>query len=172
MEVIGQLFCSEAPDRLHTGRAQFISMELLLLCLSSWSLCGFMLLHSLTRCPDHPSSVCQVLLCSRTLAVNVFLPPSLHIFILSSYLSLTPLSLHCPLSFTCISLLLCHITPPPPAFAVPWSTETNRTDGLRWFPGSAHFNRKQPGIAAGVMCFQGVCRSNSSVLFCKLYMKL
>ncbi len=136
---------------------------------------------SLSEQTPSSSSVCQVLLCSETFAVNclcflsftspnmtdflynilisvsLFITPSLCSFPFHLYLFILSFLLLL-LSTTCISL-----TPPssPPAFAVLWRpTEAIRTDGLRWFPGSTHFYWKQPGTAAGMMLSQGVRRSN------------
>ncbi len=124
-------------------------------------------------------SVCQVLLCCETLAVNCLCFLSFltslnithfffHLYICSFLLS-SALHLHL---FRPLIPPLCHPYPSdsnistpslllPPAFAVLWRpTEAIRTDGLRWFPGSTHCYRKQPGTAAGMMLSQGVCRSN------------
>lgn len=135
----------------------------------SAGLCCF----ALTHWADHRSAVCQVLLCSLILAVYWVLtffsspqnPKHFHFLLLlyiNSSLSSCHLSPHSPLFHLYFSdtTFVMSTQRPNLVFAVLWrSTEANRTDGLRWFPGSAHFYRKQPGIATGMMLFQGVCRS-------------
>lgn len=167
--------------------------EVLRPCLSTGGLCCFVLLqldqalsHYLNR--PHPSSVRpSVCLAGFTFAVNClcflsfFLPLkhyslSLQHFdisvshsfslLLSFSSSHSPSSSSSSSSLPLVSLWLppYHLPPPRP-FAVLWRpTEAIRTDGLRWFPGSTHFYRKQPGTAAGMMLSQGVCRSNNTDL--------
>lgn len=179
-----QCSCSEVPDKLWVRQGSVHQM--LRFCLSTGGLCCFVLLH-LDQGPSHrlgrprSPSVCHVLFCCKTLAVNrlCFLSfiTSLNIFhylylyLCSSLLpsaSFPPLSfnLHLappPLGHLCLSDFTFVISPPPSsplAFAVLWRpTEAIRTDGLRWFPGSTHFYRKQPGTVAGMMLSSGVCRS-------------
>lgn len=147
--------------------------EMLLPCLSTGGLCCFVLLQlPLTVCADITPRLSLRFYFAPTLSLLIVcaflsffhLPkhysPSLHLFNICPCLNL-PLSfpslvmplflLLLLLSATCISDSILVNSPPPPhpAFAVLWrSTEAVRTDGLRWFPGSTHFYRKQPGTAA------------------------
>lgn len=187
--VISQRSCSEAPDELrvrqgsvhqHGGQwdvaSLFVHRGSLLLCaassragslspaprlsvrfyfaprLSLLTVCAFL---SFFTSPNI-SHFLYLCFCSSLLPSAHF---HLYLFIFISLL----------LSATCIyltPLVSTHPpTPPTPAFAVLLRpTEAIRTDGLRWFPGSTHFYRKQPGTAAGMMLSQGVCRSNNIII--------
>lgn len=171
-EVIGQHICSEAPDRLRVWQGSSAwSPVSCCFCLSSG---GSLWLCAASLSPagqTAPRLSARFYFAPRLWLLIVFFisPPTLNILFWSNYLSLCINSFlsSCHLSlpsFTCVSPLSHQL--PLPAFAVLWrSTEANRTDGLRWFPGSAHFYREQPGIAAGLMLFQGVCRAKSPTLW-------
>lgn len=83
--------------------------------------------------------------------LNISVHPSLCCFLSVPRISLTP------------SLSTHHLLPP--TYPVLWRpAEAIRTDDVRWFPGSTHFYRKQPGTAAGMKLFQGVCRSRNILM--------
>lgn len=187
--VISQRSCSEAPDKLrvrqgsvhqHGGQwdvaSLFVHRGSLLLCAAS-SGAGSLSpaprlsvrfyfaprLSLLTVCAFYLFSPPRTFLTfSIYVSVHHSFPLLISISICSSSSrssSLPPVS---------IWLRSCQLTlppPPTPAFAVLLRpTEAIRTDGLRWFPGSTHFYRKQPGTAAGMMLSQGVCRSNNIII--------
>lgn len=171
-----------------SDRLQSVSMkgsEMLCLCLSIGGLCCFVLLH-LDQGPSHwlgrPAphlsvrfyfaagllTVCAFYLLSPpwtfltvSICIFLFVTPSLCIFSTSIFSSSSCSFL---LSATCVYLtssLQSHSRLPPPWPVLWWPTEAIRTDGLRWFPGAAHFYRKQPGTVAGMMLSLGVCRCKS-----------
>lgn len=187
--VISQRSCSEAPDKLrvrqgsvhqHGGQwdvaSLFVHWGSLLLCaassragslspaprlsvrfyfaprLSLLTVCAFFIFFHL---PEH---------FSLSLSMFLFITPSLCSFpSLSVHLHLAPPLCHLYLSDSARVNSPSH--PPTPAFAVLLRpTEAIRTDGLRWFPGSTHFYRKQPGTAAGMMLSRGVRRSNNIII--------
>lgn len=178
-----RLLISSGSDRVQS--ISMVGSEMLRLCLSTWGLCCFFAASSRpgSLSPTPRLSVCQVLLCAETFAVNCLcflsffhlpkhfsLSLSMFLFITPSLCSFPSLSVHLHLAPPLCHLYLSdstRINSPshPPAFAVLLRpTEAIRTDGLRWFPGSTHFYRKQPGTAAGMMLSQGVRRSNNIII--------
>lgn len=160
MKVLSQHSCSEPPDRFQVRQGSpcqhgiwWNAASLCPLGVSVASCC--FISPSTPHCLSVTSSFALRLWLLTVLFIFFSTPPQTSLTFLCSFPSLYffPIFILLLLSLTCIVLtspLASHPLSLPPSAAAWRSAEANRTDGLRWFPGSAHFYGKQPGTAASV----------------------